>query len=289
VHEKQMDKYRLMQDIINLALMEDCVQDDITTNSLLNYDNKVIAKVTAKEEGIISGIEPFITTMKTVDSEISIKVLKGDGDRVKQGDLVMEIQGLESSILKSERTALNFIQRLSGIATFTNKFVEHLKPFHTTLLDTRKTTPGMRYLEKDAVKHGGGSNHRLNLEDMAMIKDNHIEMAGSITTAVKAVRKNFPEKKIEVEVKNHTELVEVLELEVDMIMLDNFSLNMLKEAVQTLKDWQKSSRPKLEISGNVSLDNIQEKAAVGVDFISVGALTHSFKSLDLSLNISRTP
>jgi nicotinate-nucleotide pyrophosphorylase (carboxylating) len=276
---------RLMQEIINLALAEDRARDDVTTNSLKDYDNQVTAVVIAKENGIISGTGVFITTFITIDPVISINVFKGDGSAVKTGDIVLEIKGMESSILKAERTALNFLQRLSGIATLTKKFVDKLKPFHTTLLDTRKTTPGMRYLEKKAVRDGGGSNHRMNLQDMAMVKDNHIEMAGTISNAVKKIREKFPGKKIEVEVKNLTELEEALSLDVDMIMLDNFDTGMLEYAVQAVKQSPNRHRAKLEISGNVDLENIEQKAAVGVDFISVGALTHSFTSLDLSLKI----
>jgi nicotinate-nucleotide pyrophosphorylase (carboxylating) len=285
VDTEQRFEEQLMQEIINLALAEDRVREDVTTNSLKDYDNQVTAAVIAKENGIISGTGVFIATLITVDPTISVNVFKGDGSEVKKGDLVLEIKGMESSILEAERTALNFLQRLSGIATLTKKFVDKLKPFHTTLLDTRKTTPGMRYLEKKAVKDGGGSNHRMNLEDMAMVKDNHIEMAGTISNAVKKIREKFPKKKIEVEVKNLTELEEALSLEVDMIMLDNFNPGMLEAAVQTVKQSPNHRRSKLEISGNVDLENIAGKAAVGVDFISVGALTHSFTSLDLSLKI----
>jgi nicotinate-nucleotide pyrophosphorylase (carboxylating) len=285
VDTEQPLEEQLMREIINLALAEDRVRDDVTTNSLKDYDNQVTAAVIAKEKGIISGTGVFITTFITVDPVIVINVFKGDGSEVKKGDIVLEIKGMESSILKAERTALNFLQRLSGIATFTKKFVDKLKPYHTTLLDTRKTTPGMRYLEKKAVKDGGGSNHRMNLEDMAMVKDNHIEMVGTISKAVKKIKEKFPGKKIEVEVKNLTELEEALSLDVDMIMLDNFNTKMLKQAVQTVKHSQNRHQAKLEISGNVDLENIEQKAAVGVDFISVGALTHSFKSLDLSLKI----
>lgn len=285
MNKEQQFEEQLMQEIINLALAEDRVRDDVTTNSLKDYDNQVTAVVIAKEKGIISGTGVFIATFITVDPVISINVFKGDGSEVKTGDILLEIKGMESSILKAERTALNFLQRLSGIATLTKKFVDKLKPYHTTLLDTRKTTPGMRYLEKKAVKDGGGSNHRMNLEDMAMVKDNHIEMAGTISNAVTKIREKFPGKKIEVEVKNLTELEEALSLGVDMIMLDNFSIGMLEEAVQAVKHSQKRHQAKLEISGNVDLENIEQKAAVGVDFISVGALTHSFKSLDLSLKI----
>lgn len=268
------------EQIIRLALSEDKVRNDVTTNSLLDYDREVTARVTAKEDGIISGTGVFTDTFQMVDPGISVLVLKEDGSRVNKGDVVLEIKGMESSILKAERTGLNFIQRLSGIATMTGKFTDKLRPLKVTLLDTRKTTPGMRTLEKKAVKDGGGSNHRMDLEDMAMIKDNHITMAGSISNAVKKVREHFPGKKIEVEVKNLEELHEALAMEVEMIMLDNFNPSLLAEAVKIT-----DHRAKLEVSGNVTLENIGEKAAAGIDYISVGALTHSFKSLDLSLNI----
>lgn len=280
-----MDTKQLTEEIVQLALEEDRARHDVTTHSLLDCDRRVTANVTAKEEGIISGTGVFISVFQTIDQTISIRILKEDGSNVKKGDVVLEIEGMVSSILKAERTALNFLQRLSGIATLTKRFMDKLKPYNVTLLDTRKTTPGMRYLEKKAVKDGGGSNHRMNLEDMAMVKDNHITMAGSISKAVKRIREKFPGKKIEVEVKNLTELKETLSLEpaVDMIMLDNFSPQLLEEAVKL-----NNHRVKLEVSGNVTLENTAEKAAAGIDFISVGALTHSFKSLDLSLNIYMT-
>ncbi len=277
-----MDIKQLTEEIVQLALEEDRARHDVTTNSLLDCDRRVTANVTAKEEGIISGTGVFITVFQAIDQTVSIRILKEDGSAVKKGDVVLEIEGMVGSILKTERTALNFLQRLSGIATLTKRFMDKLKPYNVTLLDTRKTTPGMRYLEKKAVKDGGGSNHRMNLEDMAMVKDNHITMAGSISKAVKRIREKFPGKRIEVEVKNLTELKEVLSLEpaVDMIMLDNFSPELLEEAVKL-----NNHRVKLEVSGNVTLENTAEKAATGIDFISVGALTHSFKSLDISLNI----
>ena len=195
---------------------------------------------------------------------------------------MIQITGRESSILKAERTALNFIQRLSGISTLTKKYVDKIKPHNISLLDTRKTSPGMRILEKDAVRHGGGQNHRMDLEEMAMVKDNHIKMAGSITNAVRGIRKKYPDKKIEVEVKNLNELNETLPLQVDLIMLDNFSEDMIKGAVKL-----KKGGIQFEISGSVNLGNIEKKAIPGVDYISVGALTHSYQSLDLSLNIRR--
>lgn len=274
---------KFMHSIIDLALAEDKISEDITTNSLIDYDNKVNAYVMAKEEGILSGIQVFSETFYKVDPNTRITIIKNDGNVVKKGDIVLELAGHEISILKAERTALNFLQRLSGIATLTGQYVAKLKPFHITLLDTRKTTPGMRYLEKKAVRDGGGTNHRLNLEEMAMVKDNHILMAGSITNAVKKIRAKFPLKKIEVEVKNLTELKESLSLDVDIIMLDNFDIALLEEAFKMKK--KNKSKVKFEISGNVTLHNIEEKAVPGIDFISVGALTHSFKSLDLSLEI----
>jgi len=287
MHNKNENSYaiKLMQEIIDLALKEDRITEDITTNSLEDDDRKVTARVTAKEDGIISGTEVFTAAFKTVDPAVAVNVLKNDGNAVKKGDMVLEIEGMESSILKAERTALNFLQRLSGIATLTRKFVDKLEANPVTLLDTRKTTPGMRFLEKKAVRHGGGANHRMNLEDMAMVKDNHIKMAGSISRAVKKIREKFPGKKIEVEVKDFKELEETLSLDpaVDMIMLDNFSPELLREAVEINSRSNKGI--KLEDPGNVSLENIEEKAVEGIDFISVGALTHSFESLDLSLNI----
>jgi nicotinate-nucleotide pyrophosphorylase (carboxylating) len=276
-------EHRCLKKIVRLALEEDRVADDVTTNSLAGLDGPALAELRAKEAGIISGIEAFVLTMHEVDAALEIAVFAGDGCEVTSGDLVLEVSGRESSILKAERTALNFLQRLSGVATLTRLFVEKLKPFRAVLLDTRKTTPGMRYLEKNAVRHGGGRNHRLNLEDMAMVKDNHIVMAGGIAPAVRLVRAATPGKMIEVEVKDIAELEEALASGVELVMLDNFPLPRVVEAIVVNR-----GRARLEISGNVTLENIAEKAATGVDFISAGALTHSFRSLDLSLKIVRT-
>jgi nicotinate-nucleotide pyrophosphorylase (carboxylating) len=275
-------EHRCLKKIVRLALEEDRVADDVTTNSLAALDRTARAELQAKEAGIISGIEAFVLTMHEVDAALEIAVFAGDGCAVKPGDLVLEVCGRESSILKAERTALNFLQRLSGVATLTRSFVDRLRPYRTELLDTRKTTPGMRYLEKNAVRHGGGRNHRLNLEDMAMVKDNHIIMAGSITAAVRLVRAANPGKMIEVEVKDIAELDEALASGVELVMLDNFPLPRAVEAVTINR-----GRARLEVSGNVTLENIAQKAETGVDYISVGALTHSFRSLDLSLKIVR--
>lgn len=270
--------------IVRLALAEDRVRDDVTTNALAELDGPARAELRAKEGGVISGVDAFVLTMREVDPQLEVDVYRGDGCAVAAGDLVLEVSGRESSILRGERTALNFMQRLSGVATLTRRFVEALRPTRAQLLDTRKTTPGMRYLEKNAVRHGGGRNHRLNLADMAMIKDNHIVMAGGIAAAVGRVRAACPGKAIEVEVKDLAELEQALALGVEMIMLDNFPLPAAREAVRLV-----AGRARLEISGNVTLENAAEKAASGVDFVSVGALTHSFRSLDLSLKIVRSP
>jgi nicotinate-nucleotide pyrophosphorylase (carboxylating) len=275
-------EHRCLKKIVCLALEEDRVNDDVTTSSLAGLDGSARAELRAKEAGVISGIEAFTLVLHEVDPELEVAVFAGDGCEVKPDDLVLEVNGRESSILKAERTALNFLQRLSGVATLTRRFIEKLKPSRAVLLDTRKTTPGMRYLEKNAVSHGGGRNHRLNLEDMAMVKDNHIVMAGGIAPAVERVRAACPGKTIEVEVKNIAELEEALALGVELVMLDNFPPELASEAVAVNR-----GRARLEISGNVTLENIAEKAASGVDFISVGALTHSFRSLDLSLKIVR--
>lgn len=269
--------------IVRLALQEDRAREDVTTNALADLDGPARAELRAKEEGVISGVDAFIQVMREVDPDLEVGVFRGDGCAVAAGDLVLEVSGRESSILKGERTALNFMQRLSGVATLTRRFVDALRPTRAVLLDTRKTTPGMRYLEKNAVRHGGGRNHRMNLEDMAMVKDNHIAMAGGIAAAVERVRAANPGKAVEVEVKDIGELEEALALGVEMIMLDNFPPDLARRAVAVTR-----GRARLEISGNVTLENVAAKAASGVDFISVGALTHSFRSLDLSLKIVRS-
>ncbi len=276
-HESDLERK-----IILLALEEDEVLNDVTTNSLSEYDSDISALVIAKGHGVISGTDTFIRVFSEVDKSVVIEVLKGDGSIVKKGDHVITLSGRKTSILKGERTALNFLQRLSGIASLTSDFTSLMKGSGIKLLDTRKTTPGMRYLEKKAVVDGGGTNHRMNLKDMAMIKDNHIKMAGSISKAVELVRENSINVKIEVEVTDINELEEALSNKVDIIMLDNFNNDLLEKAVKL-----KIPEVKYEISGNVTLDNIQDKLCKGIDFISSGALTHSFRSLDLSLEISQ--
>lgn len=278
-----IDKKELTDKIIKLALEEDRANQDITTNALIDFDKQVEAEVIAQEAGVMSGTKVFKKTFQMIDLSIIVNILIKDGEPVYKGDRVILIRGRESSILKAERAALNFLQRLSGVATITARFVKEIEGFPIKLLDTRKTTPGMRYLQKQAVKDGGGSNHRFNLEDMALIKDNHIRMAGSITDAVEKVKEKNPKKKIEVEVKDLIELNEALNCKVDIIMLDNFKDSDIEEAII-----QRRGNIRYEISGNVTLENIKKKIKNGIDYISIGALTHSFKSLDLSLNIIET-
>ena len=276
-----------LRKIIDLALAEDRIHQDVTTNALRACDRVVDAVVVAKEAGVISGVAAFRETMKTVDPRMAVKVLKGEGQRVNSGDIVLRLRGRESAILKGERTALNFLQRLCGVATLTRRFSDVLRPFRTRLLDTRKTTPGMRYLEKRAVRSGGGRNHRFHLQEMALIKDNHIVMAGGIAAAVDRVRRHLrrlPRKRIEVEVKSLAELHEALAAGVDWIMLDNFSPAQIRRAVALNR-----GRARLEVSGNVTLQRLIAIARCGVDFVSVGALTHSFRALDLSLEILTSP
>lgn len=274
------EERKALRRIVRLALAEDHVDEDATTLSLREFDAPVRAEVVAKAAGVVSGIPAFRETFRLVDAGVRIRSLRHDGDRVETGDVLLELQGMEGSILRAERTALNFLQRLSGVATMTRNFVRRLEGTGVTLLDTRKTTPGMRLLEKRAVRDGGGANHRQHLADMVMIKDNHIRMTGSIALAVQAVRRNHPHLPVEVETQDLNQFREALALPVDVIMLDNFSDEMVAEAVSMNRGLRR-----LELSGNVTLDTITQRVRPGIDYISVGALTHSYRSLDLSLEI----
>lgn len=268
----------LVEENVRRALNEDLQYGDITTESVV-LDHK-IAKVDiiAKEKGVIAGTEVFKMVFKILgDVEVNFSV--NDGDVVEKGQHFGEVFGDAKKILMGERVALNYMQRMCGIATFTREFVERLEGTKVKLLDTRKTTPNMRIFEKYAVKVGGGTNHRFGLNDGVMIKDNHIEAAGGIKNAVSLARKNSPfVRKIEVEVESIEQLKEALETKADIIMLDNMDIKTLKEAVKLI-----DNRAEVEASGNVTLDNIREIAETGVDFISTGAVTHSFKVLDISM------
>jgi nicotinate-nucleotide pyrophosphorylase (carboxylating) len=272
-----------IDEIINAALQEDIGSGDHTSLSTIPTSAQGKARLLIKEEGIICGIDVAFKVLAKVDSSILIHKILKDGDRVRPGDVAFTIEGPSVSILTAERLLLNFMQRMSGIATTTNYYVQQLKGTHTRLLDTRKTTPLLREMEKYAVKTGGGENHRFGLYDMILIKDNHIDFAGGITGAVNAVKGYLKSKnlnlKIEVEARTLDDVKEILGCGiVDRIMLDNFTPDRLKEAISLI-----NGRAETEASGGITIKNLREYAETGVDFISVGALTHHIKSLDMSL------
>ncbi|AMS27585.1 nicotinate-nucleotide pyrophosphorylase [Bacteroidetes bacterium UKL13-3] len=269
--------------LIEMSFSEDIGSGDHTSLATINKDATGKSIIVAKEEGILAGVLLGEYIFKKVDSQLTVKLLKQDGDAVKAGDVVMEIEGSTISMLTAERTVLNFVQRLSGVSTQTNRYVKVLHGLHTQILDTRKTTPGMRLLEKWAVKNGGGANHRIGLYDMILIKDNHIDFAGGIAQALSRTKHYLQENnlnlKIEIETRSFNEVNEVLSIGgVNRIMLDNFSVPMLHEAVKMI-----DGRFETEASGGITLETLRGYAETGVDFISSGALTHSVKSLDLSM------
>ena len=273
-----------IKEIIHRALNEDIQTGDVTTQAVIRDTVLGKGKFLVKANGVIAGLNVAANVFEMVDKEIDFKILIPDGKKVKTGDIVAEVEGKASSILTAERTALNFLQRMSGIATLTNNFVEKIEHTKAKILDTRKTIPGLRLIDKEAVRLGGGKNHRIGLFDMFLIKDNHIEIAGSITSAVESCR-NFQQKKnsqfkVEVETKNLEEVKEALACNVDIIMLDNFNNDLMKEAVLLI-----DGKCLVEASGNINLDNVKEVSEAGVDFISVGALTHSVNALDISLEV----
>lgn len=266
--------------LIEQFLAEDVDGGDITTDSIIDGQDRSEAVIVAKEDGVIAGHRLARGVFQALDPEIVYDERKSDGSFVRTGDTVARIAGKTRAILSGERTALNILQRLSGVATTTRRFVDQVVGTGAKILDTRKTTPGMRVLEKYAVRMGGGDNHRINLNDMALIKENHITAAGSIQKAVQSVRKAFPDRPVEVEVRNMDELEQALREPVDRIMLDNWSTEEIKKGVGRV-----NGRVELEASGNMSLERVREVAETGVDLISVGSITHSYKSLDLSLLI----
>lgn len=271
------------EELIKLALEEDLGDGDHTSLSTIPRDAKGQARLFIKEKGIIAGIEIAIMVFQQLDKNIRIKKFLKDGAAVNPGDIGFVVEGKVHSILSGERLALNYLQRMSGIASFTHQVAQKLKGLNTKILDTRKTTPNMRYFEKEAVRIGGGYNHRMGLYDMIMIKDNHIDFAGGIEAAVNSVKKylnkNKKNLKVEIEVRSFEELHEVLAIgQIDRIMLDNFELEDLRKAVEII-----DKRFETEASGGISIDNARAYAETGVDFISMGALTHQIKSLDMSL------
>ena len=269
--------------LIREALKEDIGDGDHTSMATIPKEARGKVKMLAKQEGIIAGVEVASLVFIEVDPSLKIVSYQNDGSVITPGDIIMTIEGSSRSMLSAERIALNFIQRMSGIATYTNSISKIISDLNTKLLDTRKTTPNNRIVEKLAVVYGGGTNHRFGLYDMIMIKDNHVDFAGGIRNAIEATNKylktNGKNLKIEIEVRNFKELEEALETGgIDRIMLDNFTPDELKNAVEKI-----DGRFETEASGGITKDTIREYALTGVDFISVGALTHQIKSLDISL------
>ena len=273
----------ILEPFISNALAEDIGDGDHTSLSTIPKGQTGKAKLLIKDNGIIAGIDVSIEIFKAVDATLLIDILIQDGETVKPGDIAFYVSGSIHSILKAERLVLNTMQRMSGIASTTNRIVKILEGTGTKVLDTRKTTPGLRYLEKLAVRIGGGVNHRFGLYDMILIKDNHVDYAGGISNAIKSAQNYLKENKInipvEVEVRNLEELKEVMQFgQIDRILLDNFSFSLLKEAVKLVNGSYIT-----EASGGITEDNVLEYANCGVDYVSMGALTHSVKSLDMSL------
>jgi nicotinate-nucleotide pyrophosphorylase (carboxylating) len=264
-----------------LAYAEDIGDGDITTNNLVPPAQLKTAVMVAKEEGIVAGLPIAEMVFRKFDETLVWNVMKPDGSKVMPGDVIVEFTGTYRALLTGERTALNFLQRLSGIASYASLCEKEVEGLSVEILDTRKTLPGYRVLDKYAVRMGGASNHRIGLYDMVMIKDNHIQVAGGIKPAVEAIRKKLPMSiKIEVETSNLSEVQEAIDAGADIIMLDNMSIEMMAEAVLMI-----GKRAKTEASGNMTLDRIRKVAATGIDFISIGALTHSVKALDISQRI----
>lgn len=270
-----------VDDLIKKALLEDINYIDVTTDYLVIDETISTAKFVAKDDGVLAGINIAMRTFELLDDKIKFKVMINDGQKVKKGDIIAKITGRTKVLLKGERTALNLLQHMSGIATATNKCVELVKDTKASIVETRKTLPGLRPIQKYSVVAGGGRNHRYNLSECAMLKDNHIDAYGSLSNAVTALRGKIGHTiKIEVEVRNLKELNEALDIGADIIMLDNMSVELMTEAVKIT-----NGKAVLEASGNVSEENIAKIAKTGVDLISIGALTHSVKAFDISMKI----
>ena len=267
--------------LFDLAYAEDVGDGDITTNNLVPPEQNKTAILIAKKEGVIAGLPVAEMVFKKFDKDLEWNVKLPDGSKVFPGDVLVEFKGSYRALLSGERKALNFLQRLSGIATYANRCMKEIEGHNVEILDTRKTLPGYRYLDKYAVRMGGASNHRFGLYDMVMIKNNHIQVAGGIKKAVEEIRKNVPRSmKIEVETTNLDQVQEALDSNVDIIMLDNMSSQLMREAVLLI-----DKRAKIEASGNMTIKRIRKVAATGVNYISIGALTHSVKALDISQRI----
>lgn len=273
--------WKEVEKLLNLAFEEDIGSGDITTESIFPEDDICRAVIKCKEDGILAGLPVARAVFEKIGSLSGWKELKNDGDSISSGDLIVEIKGTSRQVLTGERLALNIMQRLSGIATYTSKFVKVVEGLEVKIVDTRKTIPGFRTLSKYAVEVGGGHNHRMGLYDGVLIKDNHIKQAGSIKNAVDLVEKKAgSEFKIEVETTNLEQVQAALEAGTDIIMLDNMSDVMMKDAVNLI-----GNKALIEASGGISLERVRQVAEIGVDIISIGALTHSAMALDLSLDM----
>lgn len=274
-------KDELIDDLLTLAFAEDVGDGDHTTLSTIPAEEKGRQQLIVKEEGILAGVDIARKVFEKFDPSLKMTVMIEDGAHVKPGDIAFVVEGSVRSLLQTERVMLNIMQRMSGIATTTARYQKELEGLKTKVLDTRKTTPGMRLLEKEAVKIGGGENHRIGLFDMILIKDNHVDFAGGIDKAVAAAKDYCKAKgkdlKIEVEVRNTDEIKQALAADIDRIMLDNFSPERTREAVALI-----NGQCEIESSGGITLDTLRQYGECGVDFISVGALTHSVKGLDMS-------
>ncbi|ATV66811.1 nicotinate-nucleotide diphosphorylase (carboxylating) [Fusobacterium pseudoperiodonticum] len=275
---RKIDKFQ-MDESIRLALKEDITSEDISTNAVYKNDRLAEISLYSKEEGVLAGIDVFKRVFELLDNSVEFTEYKKDGDNLLNKDLILKIKANVKTILSAERTALNYLQRMSGIATYTRKMLEALDDKNIKLLDTRKTTPNMRIFEKYSVRVGGGYNHRYNLSDAIMLKDNHIDAAGSITEAIKLARDYSPFiKKIEIEVEDLKGVEEAVKAGVDIIMLDNMDIETTKKAIKII-----NKQAIIECSGNVDITNINRFKGLEIDYISSGAITHSAKILDLSL------
>lgn len=277
---EQLNRFWL-KDLINRALAEDIGAGDITTLATVPSEQKACGAFLTKAPGVICGLPVIEEVFRSLDPSLLITIWTNEGSRVKLGDVVAEVQGSARSILSGERVALNLLQRLSGIASYTRLLVDRVEGLPVRIVDTRKTLPGLRFIEKYAVRAGGGHNHRFNLADAVLIKDNHIIAAGGIANAIRSARQLIPHTMtIEVEVENESQVREALEAKADIIMLDNMSPELMRQMVQLI-----NGQALVEASGNVTEENIREVALTGVDIISVGALTHSADALDISLDL----
>ncbi len=271
----------LIKKHIENALQEDIGHGDLTANAIAKPGDKLTARINSRTEGIVAGVDVVKTVFKTLDPDIEIQTLVNDGDQIKKDQDLMIIKGCARAILSAERLALNFIQKLSGIATISRKYQDATAPYHAKVVDTRKTTPNFRIFEKYAVKVGVGTTHRFGLFDCVMIKDNHIQLAGSVTEAIKRVKQTIPHTvKIEVEIDYIDQLKEALEQKVDIIMLDNMTTGQIKEAVKII-----NGQAIIEVSGNIKYENINEVASTGIDYISTSAIITKAGTLDIGLDI----